>query len=227
LLTSPLVGARKSGRAMSEAQHTFIAIEGVIGVGKTTLARLFQTHFESQVLLEIVEENPFLVQFYEDRARYAFQTQLFFLLSRYRQQRSAVPAALAKGNLVSDYLLAKDRIFAHVNLENNELEMYERLYEIVAERVTLPSLAIYLRANLETLMGRIAMRDRAFERSVSPDYIEEVRLSYERYFAAYDRTPLLIINTDEIDYVHRQEDLRVVVGAVRTCLQEGYRRIVM
>lgn len=212
---------------MSEAQHIFIAIEGVIGVGKTTLARLFQPHFENQVLLEIVEENPFLAQFYEDRARYAFQTQIFFLLSRYRQQRSAVPEALAKGNLVSDYLLAKDRIFAHVNLENNELEMYERLYEIVAERVTPPNLVIYLRANLETLMGRIAMRDRAFERSVSPDYIEEVRLSYEDYFSDYDRTPLLVINTDQLDYVHRPEDLRVVVGAVRTCLQEGYRRVVM
>ncbi len=210
---------------MSEERHVFIAIEGVIGVGKTTLARLLQPHFQSELLLEIVEENPFLPRFYEDRARYAFQTQIFFLLSRYRQQRIAVPEALERGNLISDYLLDKDRIFAHLNLRGDEWEMYERLYEILADRTVRPDLVVYLRARLDTLMGRIAMRDRAFERAMERDYIEELRRAYEAFFGEYDRAPLLVIGTDHLDYVHRPEDLQVVVGAVRTMLREGYRRV--
>lgn len=207
--------------------HAFIVIEGVIGVGKTTLARLFQPHFQNELLLEIVEENPFLPRFYEDRARYAFQTQIFFLLSRFRQQHVAVPQAIRRGMLVSDYLLEKDRIFARINLEGIEWDMYERLYEILADRTRQPDLVVYLRAQLDVLMGRIAMRDRAFERTVERDYIEELRLSYEAFFAEYDRAPLLTINTDNLDYVHRPEDLQTVVGAVRTMLREGYRRVTM
>ncbi len=212
---------------MTEERHVFIAIEGVIGVGKTTLARLLQPYFQSELLLEIVEENPFLPRFYEDRARYAFQTQIFFLLSRYRQQRIAVPEALKRSNLISDYLLDKDRIFARLNLQGDEWEMYERLYEILADRTVRPDLVVYLRAQLDTLMGRIAMRDRAFERAMERDYIEELRRAYEAFFSEYDRAPLLVIGTDRLDYVHRPEDLQVVVGAVRTMLREGYRRVTM
>lgn len=217
---------RKAG-TMSEERHIFIAIEGVIGVGKTTLARLLQPYFRSELLLEIVEENPFLPRFYEDRARYAFQTQIFFLLSRYRQQRIAVPEALKRGNLISDYLLDKDRIFARLNLQGDEWEMYERLYEILADRTVRPDLVVYLRAQLDTLMGRIAMRDRAFERAMERGYIEELRRAYEAFFGEYDRAPLLVLDTDHLDYVHRPEDLQVVVGAVRTMLREGYRRVTM
>lgn len=212
---------------MTEERHVFIAIEGVIGVGKTSLARLLQPYFQSQLLLEIVEENPFLPRFYEDRARYAFQTQLFFLLSRYRQQRVAVPAALAEGNLISDYMLEKDRIFAQINLDGDEWDMYERLYEILADRVIKPDLVVYLRAPVDVLMARIAMRDRAFERTVERAYIEELHRAYEPYFAEYDRTPLLVVNTENLDYVHRPEDLQVVLGAVRTMLRENYRKVVL
>lgn len=212
---------------MSEERHVFIAIEGVIGVGKTTLARLMQPHFDSDLLLEIVEENPFLSSFYGDRARYAFQTQIFFLLSRYRQQRVAVPAALQRRNLIGDYLLEKDRIFARLNLSGDEWEMYERLYEILADRTIKPDLVIYLRARLDVLMGRIAQRDRAFERSMEIDYIESLRQVYESFFAEYDRTPLLSIDTNDLDYVHRPADLQVVLGAVRTMLLEGYQRVTM
>jgi len=193
-----------------EEGNRFIAIEGVIGVGKTTLARLLQPHFGSNLLLEIVEENPFLPRFYEDRARYAFQTQIFFLLSRYRQQRVAVPEALKGGNLISDYLLDKDRIFARINLDGDEWEMYERLYEILADRTRKPDLVIYLRANLDVLMGRIAIRDRSFERTVERGYIEELRQRYDVFFGEYERTPL-----------------QVVTGAVRTMLQEEYWRVTM
>lgn len=212
---------------MSEERRVFIAIEGVIGVGKTTLARLLQPHFDSELLLEIVEENPFLPRFYEDRARYAFQTQIFFLLSRFRQQRVAVPAALQQRNLIGDYLLEKDRIFARINLEGDEWEMYERLYEILADRATPPDLVIYLRASLHTLMGRIATRDRSFERSMEIDYIEQLRGFYDVFFSSYERTPLLTIDTNNLDYVHRLDDLQVVIGAVRTMLQEGYQRVVI
>lgn len=212
---------------MSEERHVFIAVEGVIGVGKTSLARLLQPYFQSELLLEVVEENPFLPRFYEDRPRYAFQTQLFFLLSRYRQQRVAVPQALARGNLISDYMLEKDRIFARINLSGDEWDMYERLYEILADRVVKPDLVIYLRAPVDVLMARIAMRDRAFERTVERAYIEELQRTYEPYFAEYDHTPLLVVNTENLDYVHRHEDLQIVLGAVRTMLREGYRKVVL
>jgi len=210
---------------MSEDRHIFIAVEGVIGVGKTTLARLLQPHFDSELLLEIVEENPFLARFYEDRARYAFQTQIFFLLSRFRQQRVAVPEALQRRNLISDYVLDKDRIFARINVEGDEWAMYERLYEILVDRVVQPDLVIYLRARLDVLMGRIATRDRSFERSMEIDYIEQLREVYETFFAEYDRTPLLTIDTNGLDYVHRLEDLQAVIGAARTMLHEGYQKV--
>jgi deoxyguanosine kinase len=210
---------------MASHGHVFVAVEGVIGVGKTTLARLLTTHFDAQILLEIVEENPFLPRFYQDRARYAFQTQIFFLLSRFRQQRIAVPEALTQANLISDYLLDKDRIFAHVNLDGAEWEMYERLHGILIERTTRPDLVVYLRANLDVLMSRIAMRDRSFEREVSPEYIEALRQSYEAFFGEYDRAPLLSVDTNDLDYVRRPEDLQMLVGAVKTMLKEGYQRV--
>lgn len=205
----------------------FIVIEGVIGVGKTTLSRLLQPYFQSQLLLEIVEENPFLPRFYEDQSRYAFQTQIFFLLSRYRQQRVAVPEVLKQASLISDYLLDKDRIFARITLQGDEWNMYERLYEILADRVRLPDLVIYLRANLDVLLGRIAMRDRSFERSMPRDYIEILRQTYESFFEEYEKTPLLSIDTNHLDYVHRPEDLQTVLGAVRTMLEQGYQRVSM
>jgi deoxyguanosine kinase len=155
----------------------YIAIEGVIGVGKTTLARLLQPAFQSALLLEVFEENPFLSDFYSDRQRYAFQTQVFFLLSRYQQQRRAVQEALANGkNLISDYSFEKDALFASINLQGDELAMYDRVHEALAEKIPLPDLIVYLRASTDVLMQRIASRDRPYERNMERAYIEQLNI---------------------------------------------------
>jgi deoxyguanosine kinase len=198
----------------------FLAIEGAIGVGKTTLARLLQPCFNAELLLEAFEENPFLSDFYADRARYAFQTQMFFLLSRYRQQQT-LPALLARGPLVADYTFAKDSLFAHLNLEGDELDVYEQLYTVLANRIPVPDLVVYLRAGTDLLMLRIATRDRAYEREMGRAYIETLREAYERYFSTYIQTPLLTIDADGLDYVRHPSDLAFVESQVRAALGIG------
>ncbi len=183
------------------SSHAFIAIEGVIGVGKTTLARILGEALPAEVLLEVFEENPFLSDFYADRARYAFQTQIFFLLSRYRQQHRVITRALRTSPLVSDYLFNKDWLFAHLNLAGDELAMYERVYAILGEQLPTPALVVYLRASTDTLMQRIAYRDRAFERHMSRDYIEALGVEYENLFTHYSDAPVLTIDTDYLDLV--------------------------
>lgn len=204
----------------------YIAIEGVIGVGKTTLARLLQPRFDSNLLLEIFEENPFLSDFYADRQRYAFQTQIFFLLSRYHQQRRSVSELLAqKPNLISDYTFDKDAIFARINLAGDELGMYHRVHEALAEKIVLPDLVLYLRAETETLMQRIALRDRSYERSMERDYIAELNEAYETYFGQGAvktdgrSVPVLIIDTNDLNYIQRPEDLRWVEDRIRQVLR--------
>jgi deoxyguanosine kinase len=199
-------------------KNFYIAIEGGIGVGKTTLARLLQPLFQAELLLEQFEENPFLANFYSDRARYAFQTQIFFLLSRYRQQSRAAPSALAHGSLVSDYTFAKDKLFADLNLGGDELEMYQRVYNILDKNVPRPDLVVYLRADTDVLLKRIAHRDRSYERDMDRDYIDQLRRAYERFFASYQDTPLLTLDSNSIDFVHNPDDLTYVIGQVRSAL---------
>jgi len=198
----------------------YIAIEGVIGVGKTTLARLLQPAFDAELQLEVFEENPFLSDFYSDRARYAFQTQIFFLLSRYHQQRRSVPDILAAGhNLISDYTFAKDSLFARINLSGDELEMYKRVHEALAEKIMLPDLLVYLRASTDVLMGRIAMRDRSYERNMDRNYIDLLNRTYEDFFSKpYDDTPVLTIDTDPLDFVRSPEHLKQIENRIRTTL---------
>ncbi len=198
----------------------YIAIEGVIGVGKTTLARLLQPVFDSEILLEVFEENPFLSDFYSDRERYAFQTQIFFLLSRYHQQRRAVPEILATGKpLISDYTFAKDALFASINLKNDELVVYHQVHEALAEKITLPDLLVYLHASTDTLLQRIAMRDRSYERNMERGYIELLNQTYEEFFSRpYDDTPVLVIDTDPLDFVHHPEHLRLIENRIRETL---------
>ena len=205
-------------------RHFFLAIEGVIGVGKTTLARLLQPRFAAELQMEAFEENPFLSDFYADRARYAFQTQMFFLLSRYRQQQS-LPSLLNRGPLIADYTFGKDSLFAHMNLSGDELDVYNQLYGVLADRIPLPDLVVYLRAETDVLMMRIAMRDRAYEREMDREYIDGLRLAYEQYFAAYTQTPLLILDVDDLDYVREQSALAFVEGKIRMALGIGvYQR---
>jgi deoxyguanosine kinase len=197
----------------------YIAIEGVIGVGKTTLARLLQPSFENaDLLLEVFEENPFLSDFYGDRARYAFQTQIFFLLSRYRQQNSTVPAILGQGKtLLADYTFAKDALFARINLFGDELTMYHRVHEALAEKIPLPDLTVYLSASVDTLMARIALRDRPYERTMERRYIAELAAAYDDFFAT-TTTPYLIIDSNPLDFVRYPEHLKLIENRIREAL---------
>ncbi|MFH1908149.1 MAG: deoxynucleoside kinase [Chloroflexota bacterium] len=198
----------------------YIAIEGVIGVGKTTLARLLQPAFDSELLLEIFEENPFLSDFYSDRARYAFQTQIFFLLSRYHQQRRGVTAILATGkSLLSDYTFAKDSLFARINLKGDELEMYGHVHAALAEKISRPDLLVYLRADTDVLMQRIALRDRTYERNMERGYIEQLNQAYEDFFSKpYDDTPVLVLDSNPLDFVRHPEHLKLIKNRIRQTL---------
>lgn len=204
----------------------YTAIEGVIGVGKTTLARLLQPAFQSELLLEVFEENPFLSDFYGDRERYAFQTQIFFLLSRYHQQRRSVPKLLSSGaNLLADYTFEKDALFAGINLKGDELDMYNRVHEALAEKIPVPDLVVYLRADTDVLMQRIALRDRTYERNMERAYIDELNQAYDEYFfdrhrsGGADKSPVLVIDTNHLDYVHSAESLRWVENRIRLALR--------
>jgi deoxyguanosine kinase len=198
----------------------YIAIEGGIGVGKTTLARRIKDRFGTELLQEVFEENPFLSDFYSDRARHAFQTQIFFLLSRYHQQNRVIHKILSQRALVSDYSFAKDRLFAHLNLSGNELEMYERVHTILAHNIPLPDLVVFLRADTDILMQRIASRDRSYERNMSRQYIDDLRLAYERFFAEYTECPVLSIDTNHIDFVANPDDLNAIASEIRIAIEE-------
>jgi len=197
----------------------YIAVEGVIGVGKTTLVRMLQKTFQAEVLLEIFEENPFLSHFYADRERYAFQTQIFFLLSRYHQQRRDVHEALSAGQpLLADYTFMKDAIFASINLKGDELDMYHKVHEALAEKIQLPDLLVYLQADTEVLMKRIAMRDRSYERNMERGYIDLLNQTYENFFYKQHPMPVLKINTNELDIVRSDADFKWVENKIRTAL---------
>jgi len=204
----------------------YIAIEGVIGVGKTTLARLLQPVFQSGLLLEVFEENPFLSNFYADRQRYAFQTQIFFLLSRYHQQRRSVPEILKSDtSLIADYTFEKDALFARINLQGDELEMYYRVHEALAEKIPPPDLIVYLYADTEVLMQRISQRDRSYERNMEHGYIQQLARSYDAFFTQAQsetgirKVPVLAVDTNHLDYVRRPEDLKKVEYRIRQTLK--------
>jgi deoxyguanosine kinase len=198
----------------------YIAIEGVIGVGKTTLARLLQPAFEADVLLEVFEENPFLSDFYGDRARYAFQTQIFFLLSRYHQQNNNVPNILAAGkSLIADYTFAKDALFAGINLKGDELDMYHKVHDALGEKIPKPNLLVYLQATTDTLMQRIAFRDRPYERQMERAYIDELNVAYEEFFSKpFDHTPILKIDTNDLNIIQNTEHIKMIENRIREAL---------
>ena len=198
----------------------YVAIVGVIGVGKTTLARLLQPAFNADILLEVFEENPFLSDFYADRHRYAFQTQIFFLLSRYHQQRRTVPNLISTGkNLFADYTFAKDALFARINLKGDELDMYYKVHEALAEKIQKPDLLVYLQATTDTLMQRIALRDRSYERQMERSYINDLNLAYDDFFSKpFDHTPVLIVDSNNLNVIQNAEHLKCMENRIRQSL---------
>jgi deoxyadenosine/deoxycytidine kinase/NTP pyrophosphatase (non-canonical NTP hydrolase) len=215
----------ESAREVDLSQQTlphiwYIVIEGAIGVGKTTLARMLREQFDAGLLLEVFEENPFLSKFYESRAQYAFQTQMFFLLSRYRQQHN-IPQMLQQKTILSDYMFAKDWLFAQLNLDGDEWDVYQQIHGALAEQIATPDLIVYLQADTDVLMGRIASRDRPYERDMDREYIESLRQTYERFFATFQSAPTLTIDTNHLDFVTNPADLQSIASQVRNVLQEG------
>jgi len=194
----------------------YIAIEGVIGVGKTTLATLMSDRLGAQLQVEEVEENPFLEKFYGDMRGYAFQTQIFFLLSRYRQQMELTQASLFQQKVVSDYIFAKDRIFAYLNLNDDELALYERLVKILEEDIAKPDIVVYLQASTEVLMERIRKRGRPYEKNMPQDYIETLNKAYNHFFFHYDDTPLLMVNTDSLNLHRSESELMKLMAVINT-----------
>jgi deoxyguanosine kinase len=189
-------------------RHTrYIVTEGPIGVGKTSLTTLIADELGARLLLERAEDNPFLSDFYQDPARYRFQTQMFFLLSRFSQQQEMTQPDLFTRITISDYLFDKDRIFAYLNLDEHELALYEQFYKILEPKIVKPDLVIFLQADTDTLLRRIKLRARPFEKDINHEYIAAVNEAYNQFFFRYSDTPLLVINTSEIDFVHRRGDL--------------------
>lgn len=193
----------------------YIVVEGPIGVGKTSLVKLLAERFKGRTLFEIVDENPFLASFYQNRAKYAFQTQLFFLLSRFKQQQELWQQDLFNEVTLSDYLFAKDRIFASINLDANEMALYDRVFDLLNPRTVKPDLVVYLQGRLEVLLARIKKRGREFERRLESAYLERLVAAYNDFFFHYNETPLLVINTSDIDFVDRPDDLENLIAVIR------------
>lgn len=189
----------------------YIVIEGPIGVGKTTLVTKMAERYNARTVLEVFEENPFLADFYADRDRYAFQTEMFFLLSRYRQQENFAQDDLFGQMSVSDYLFTKCRLFASLTLSDHELTLYDRMYSILTTQVPKPDVVIHLNAPLDTLLGRIKKRGRSYERNMDPDYLERLRSLYVQFFQHYEHTPLLNLDTSDVDFTQDDQAIEHVM----------------
>ena len=193
-----------------------IAIEGTIGVGKTSLAGILGDRLEAKLILEEFEENPFLVEFYKDSDRFAFQTQLFFLLSRYRQQQQLQQTDLFTKTLISDYMFVKDRLFAALNLDDKEMSLYNTVARILEKNVASPDMVIFLQSDTDRLMQNIKLRGREYEKLIDWKYIDALNQMYNEYFFRYNDSPLLIINTNDIDFVNNKNDLEEIIEFIRT-----------
>ena len=193
-----------------------IAVEGTIGVGKTSLAKILGERLEAKLILEEFEENPFLVDFYKDPERFAFQTQLFFLLSRYRQQQELQQTDLFTKALISDYMFVKDRLFAALNLSDKEMGLYNSVARILEKNVSSPDMVIFLQSDTDRLMLNIKKRGREYEKSIDWKYIDALNQIYNEFFFRYDKSPLLIINTNDIDFVNNKTDLEEIIEFIRT-----------
>ena len=193
----------------------YIAIEGPIGVGKTSLANLLSKELGARLVLEDFEDNPFLPDFYNDPDRFAFQTQLFFLLQRYRQQQDLRQVDMFQKLLITDYMFVKDRLFASLNLDDKEMSLYDTVATLLERNIIKPDLVIYLQGDTDVLMNNIAKRGRNMERNVTWEYIDALNQVYTEYFFRYQETPLVIINTNNIDFVENERDLKEVIKYIR------------
>ena len=194
----------------------YIAVEGVIGVGKSSLAKLLAERLHAKLIVEQPEENPFLEDFYKDSRRYAFQTQMFFLVSRYQQLQEQTQPDLFHEGIVSDYLFQKDRIFANINLSDRELHLYDQVAPLLERELVPPDLVVYLQASPDVLLDRIRQRGRAYERLMEPKYIGKLVEAYNYFFFHYREAPLLVVNTNEMNFVHRRQDLEELISRVET-----------
>ncbi|MEE9189932.1 MAG: deoxynucleoside kinase [Candidatus Neomarinimicrobiota bacterium] len=193
----------------------YVAIEGSIGVGKTSLAKLLADRLSARIVLESFEENPFLADFYEEPERFAFQTQLFFLLQRYQQQQELRQVDMFHNLLITDYMFVKDRLFASLNLREKEISLYDTVANLLEQNIISPDLVIYLQADADILMKNISKRGRTIEKHITYEYIDALNQVYNEYFFRYQDTPLLIINTNHIDFVNNKTDLEEVISVIR------------
>lgn len=191
---------------IDNSEVKYIAIEGVIGAGKTSLAKKISERLKAELILEQFEANPFLEKFYSDRKRFAFQTQMFFLINRFKQQELLNQENLFTEYIVSDYVFDKDRIFAYLNLSGEELKLYESIFPLLSRSLRKPDLVVFLQSSVDRLMYNIKRRSRKVERNLTRSYIEELSDSYTHYFFRYTNTPLLIVNSTEIDFVNNDKD---------------------
>ena len=196
------------------AEKRYIVVEGPLGVGKTTLVNLLADAFDANTVLERAGDNPFLEKFYQEKSKFAFQTQIFYLLTRYQQQQEILQADLFRQNIISDYLFAKDRIFAYLNLSEDELTLYEWIYQLLDQKVVKPDLVIYLQAPIPVLSKRIRKRALWYEKNIDEDYLQSVNKAYNNFFFHYNETPLLVVNASSIDYVKREADLKNLVREI-------------
>lgn len=192
----------------------YVAIEGVIGAGKTSLAMKLAEKVKANLILEEFESNPFLEKFYDDRKRYAFQTQMFFLVNRFKQQQELNQDDLFSKFIVSDYIFDKDNIFAYMNLNGEELKLYEALFPLLKRDLRKPDVVVYLQASVDRLMYNIKKRNRKVEKSLSRSYIKELSEAYNNFFFKYNQTPLLIVNSTEIDFVNRENDFNELYNQI-------------
>jgi len=195
-------------------EANYVAVEGVIGVGKTSFAQMLADRITAELIREEVFENPFLVDFYKNRKRYALSCQLFFLISRYQQQQQLMVRDLFAQRIVSDYMFAKDSIFASINLSERELALYNRIAPLLAREIPRPDLVIYLQASTPVLLDRIRNRNYSFEKSIDLDYLKLLNNAYDYYFFHYTETPLLVVKTDEIDFVNNHEHLDDLIDQI-------------
>ncbi len=194
----------------------FIAIEGAIGAGKTSLTTLLGKQFDARVLLEEDEKNPFIAKFYQDRESFAFQTQIFFLMGRYQQYMKLAQRDLFNSVVLIDYLFQRDRIFAQLNLQESEYQLYEQIYTLIASKPPRPDLVIFLQADTEVLLDRVDKRNRDYEQFMDPDYIDQVNKAFNNFFFYYSETPLLVINTNQIDFVEKKGDLEELIQKINS-----------